>query len=129
MNELKDKDFPTWLADSQRQRDALFEFAKSEMPTASELIGGDIDKSIRAEEAAGLQLIDVEYFLTGENAKAVLKFKEPEQDKKGLSATERNIMVKLEVREIVRLRDRLELLKSIFVARRINGFGSRKNQQ
>ncbi len=125
----EEQSFESWLQSTQKQRDALFDYAKSEMPTSPELIGADIDKAIRAEQAAGLQAIDAEYFLTGETAKAVLKYKEPDQENKGYSATERNIMVKLEVREIVRLRDRLELLKQIFSARRINGFGSRKSQQ
>jgi len=119
------QDFPTWVANSQKQRDALFEYAKETMPTAPELVGPDIDKALRAEEASGLQLIEAEFFLTGEMAKAILDHKKRE-DLESYSANERSAMIKNEVKEIVRLRDSLELVKSIFSARRIAQFGARK---
>ena len=119
------EDFPTWLSNSQKQRDALFSYAKESMPTELALIGPDIDKALRAEEASGLQLIDVEFFLTGETAKAILSHKKKE-DIEAYSANERSAMIKNEVKEIVRLRDSLELVKSILSARRIAQFGARK---
>ena len=119
------EDFPAWLSNSQKQRDALFEYAKEPMPTELAMIGPDIDKALRAEEASGLQLIDVEFFLTGETAKTILAHKKRE-DLEAYSANERSAMIKNEVKEIVRLRDSLELVKSIFFARRIAQFGARK---
>lgn len=113
--------FEDWLTRTQVQRDALFSYAKTETPTEPALIGIDIDKSMRAEFAAGLQLVDCDYFLTGETAKSVLAAKDD-----GKSAKERDILVKDSVKGIRRLRDSLSLLKEILVARRIAGFGARK---
>ena len=119
------EDFPAWIARTQVQRDALFAYAKTEMPTELALVGPDIDKALRAEIAAGLELVDCEYFLTGETAKTILAHKKRE-DLEAYSANERSAMIKNEVKEIVRLRDSLELVKSIFSARRIAQFGARK---
>jgi hypothetical protein len=119
------QDFPAWLASTSVQREALFTYAKSEMPDDPVLISGDIDKAIRAEYAAGMQLVDCDFFLTGETAKAALAVRE-EPKNADLSAKERDILVKVSVRDIVRLRDSLELTKGIFAARRISGFGARK---
>lgn len=68
---------------------------------------GDIEKAIRGAEAAGLQLSQVQYFLTGETAKSVMSHKTecPE-----LSAKERDLMVKDHVKDIQRLYDRLDVL-------------------
>ena len=119
------EDFPAWIARTQAQREALFAYAKEEMTTDPALIGADLDKALRAELAAGTELVDCEYFLTGETAKTILAHKKRE-DLEAYSANERNAMIKDEVKEIVRLRDSLELLKSIFSARRIAQFGARK---
>ena len=113
--------FEEWLSRTQVQRDALFAYAKTETPTDPVLISGDIDKAMRAEFAAGIQLVDCDYFLTGETAKAVMAYKEDEK-----SAKERDILVKDSVKGIRRLRDSLSLLKDILIARRIAGFGARK---
>ena len=120
--------FTDWLTRTQIQREALFAYAKTEMPTDAVLVGPDIDKALRAEVAAGLELIDCEYFLTGETAKAILDHKKRE-DLEAYSANERSAMIKNEVKEIVRLRDSLELVKSIFSARRIAQFGARRNME
>lgn len=117
--------FEEWITRTQNQRDALFAYAREEMPTEAVLIGGDIDKSMRAEFAAGIQLVDADYFLTAETAKSVMHYRGDDS----LSAKERDIMVKDSVKDTKRLRDSLELLREIFVARRIAGFGARKNQQ
>ena len=118
-------DFSAWLTESQHQRDALFAYAKTELPTDPAMIGPDIDKALRAELSTGLQLTNCEYFLTGETAKTILAHKKRE-DLEAYSANERSAMIKNEVKEIVRLRDSLELVKSIFSARRIAQFGARK---
>jgi hypothetical protein len=117
--------FEEWLTKTQTQRDALFAYAKEEMTTDLALIGADLDKALRAELAAGTELVDCEFFLTGETARAILDHKKRE-DLEAYSANERGAMIKNEVKEIVRLRDSLELLKSIFSARRIAQFGARK---
>lgn len=120
--------FEEWLTKTQTQRDALVAYSKSEMPTDAVLVGPDLDKALRAELAAGLELVDCEYFLTGETARAILDHKKRE-DLDAYSANERSAMIKNEVKEIVRLRDSLELLKSIFSARRIAQFGARRNME
>lgn len=117
--------FEQWIAATSVQRESLFAYAKTEMPTDPALVGPDLDKSLRAEMASGQELVDCEYFLTGETAKAILAHKKRE-DLEAYSANERGAMIKNEVKEIVRLRDSLELLKGIFSSRRIAQFGARK---
>lgn len=56
--------FNDWLSDSQKQRNALFEHSKSEIPNDKGALSGDIEKSIRAAEAAGAQLNRSKYYLT-----------------------------------------------------------------
>ena len=120
--------FEEWIMATSIQREALFAYAKTEMPTDPALVGPDLDKALRAELAAGLELVDCEFFLTGETARAILDHKKRE-DLEAYSANERSAMIKNEVKEIVRLRDSLELLKSIFSARRIAQFGARKSME
>lgn len=122
---MTESDFHSWLEKTQKQRDALFAYAREEMPTEAVLIGGDIERAMRAELAAGLQCVDADFFLTQETARAVLKYRGDDS----LSAKERDIIVKDSVKDTKRLRDSLELLREILVARRIAGFGARKNQQ
>ena len=117
--------FEEWLDSTRVQREALFAYAKEEMTTDPAQIGADLDKALRAELAAGTELVDCEYFLTGETAKTILAHKKRE-DIEAYSANERNAMIKDEVKDIVRLRDSLELVKSIFSARRIAQFGARR---
>lgn len=110
------EDFISWITRTQKTRDALFEYAKSEMPTEQGLLSVDLDKCIRAEGAAGLQHIDAEFYLTGESSKCSNVAKQSISDS---SAKERELWVKNEVRFIARLVSQLELLRDIFKARRI----------
>jgi len=56
--------FEQWIAATSVQRESLFAYAKTEMPTDPALVGPDLDKSLRAEMASGQELVDCEYFLS-----------------------------------------------------------------
>lgn len=55
----------TWLAQTQKQRDALFQHSRSRIPTDKGELDDDIEKSIRAAEAAGAQFAMSRFYLTG----------------------------------------------------------------
>lgn len=65
--------FEDWLSSSQKQRNALFSHSKSEIPNEKGLLDADIEKSIRAAEAAGSQLAKARYFLTDARASELRK--------------------------------------------------------
>ena len=110
------ENFEQWLTRTQKTRDALFEYAKSEMPTEQGLLSMDLDKCIRAEGAAGLQHIDADFYLKGETAQAVITSRDLSPD---ISAKEREIQVRDSVKSAAKLVAQLELLRDIFKARRI----------
>ena len=110
------EDFQTWLTRTQAQRDALFSYARSEMPTEPGELTLDLDKCIRAEGAAGLQHIDADFYLKGETAQAVITSRDLSPD---ISAKEREIQVRDSVKSAAKLVAQLELLRDIFKARRI----------
>lgn len=98
----------TWLTATQKQRDALFAHAKSAIPSEHSLLGDDIEKSIRAAEAAGAQLADVRYYLTGARKVA---FDSIPVEVKGIG---REIAIDDKVKEIQMLYDKMEnLAKSL----------------
>ena len=98
----------TWLAQTQKQRDALFAHSKSQIPTDKSSLDDDIEKSIRAAEAAGAQFAMSRFYLTGAIAEA---FAAIPPDVKGQA---REILIDDKVKTIQLLHDNLEnLAKSL----------------
>ena len=63
-------DLSSWLTSTEKQREALFAHSRSQIPNDKGLLDADIEKSIRAAEAAGAQLAKMRYFLTEATKKA-----------------------------------------------------------
>lgn len=101
------KPFEQWLTESQGQRDALFEHAKKPIPSDKGLLDQDIEKSIRAAEAAGAQLAMSRYYLTEARMTALKSI----GDVKGSA---RDITIEDAVKQYELLKDQLEnLAKSL----------------
>ena len=99
--------FENWLTSSQLQRDALFLHSKSKIPTDRGELSDDIEKSIRAAEAAGAQLAKSQYYLTEATAQALITARDLSPDIKG---KERDIMIKDSVKGVQLLNDEIENL-------------------
>lgn len=93
-----------WLASTQKQRDALYAHSKSRIPNDKGELDADIEKSIRAAEAAGSQLASARFYLTEATAQAFAKIP---PDTKGAA---REIIIEDEVKEIKFLYDNIENL-------------------
>lgn len=116
--------FEAWLTRTQKQRDALFAYSKTPMPTDAGERTADIDKSLRAAEAAGEQCADAQYFLTQATAQAILTARDLSPD---LLAKERDIMVKDSVKDIQRLYDYLDVLCKVLNSRVRAGCNARRS--
>lgn len=98
----------TWLTSTQKQRDALFAHSKSPIPNDKGQLDDDIEKSIRAAEAAGAQFATARYYLTGAIADA---FAAIPTDVKGKA---RDIAIDDKVKGVQLLHDQIEnLAKSL----------------
>lgn len=75
--------FESWLTASQKQRDALFAHSHSEIPNDKGLLSDDIEKSIRAAEAAGAQLNRAKFYLTAARKEALMTARDLSPNEKG----------------------------------------------
>ena len=99
--------FESYLASSQKQRDALFAHSKSPIPTDKGDLGDDIELSIRAAEAAGAQLAKMRYYLTSALKEAMLYAREKAPE---YTVKEKDILVRDYVKDIQLLHDEVENL-------------------
>lgn len=99
--------FSEWLSSSQKQRDALFAHSNKPIPDDRGELSNDIEKSIRAAEAAGAQLNRAAYYLTAAKKDALLAAKDLSPDAKGVA---REILIADAVKAEQLLHDDLENL-------------------
>ena len=95
-----------WLEATQSRRTELLAYAKSPLPVDISERHADLDMAIRAEDDLGQLLSDAESFLAQYTAQAVLAMREKYSD---LSAKERELMIKAEVKDIRRVVDGIDV--------------------
>jgi hypothetical protein len=91
-----------WLDSVQERIDALYAYAKTPLPAGPEERHLDMDMAIQSADDCGRLLADAESFLSQAKAKAVLAMIDDYGD---LTARDREILVKNEVRGVQRLVD------------------------
>jgi hypothetical protein len=121
---LNEQNFEEWLEKTQANRDELFAYSKTEMPTDAGERTKDIDRSLRSAEAAGLMLSDCQFFLTMNTAQM---YTAADLAGQGNNAKEREILVKDAVKDVQRLYDYLEILTRTLNTRVRAGMNARRS--
>jgi hypothetical protein len=106
--------FDEWLSQTQARRDELAEYARSPMPIGNDS-NGELNALIVAEDDAQRLLVDAESYLLQAQSMAMFSAR---NDHPELSAKERELVAKSDVRHIQRLVDGIAVTARTISSRR-----------